>query len=41
MVGTSADRLLVMLLVREDMQEMEMEEDGMWAACGSFAGGEA
>ena len=27
-VGTSADRLLVMLLVREDMKEMEMVEEG-------------
>jgi hypothetical protein len=31
-VGTSADRLLVVLLVREDMEEME--EDGVWVLCG-------
>jgi hypothetical protein len=31
-VGASAERLLVVLLVRDDMDEME--EDGVWVLCG-------
>ena len=32
MVGTSADKLLVALLVREDMEDME--ESVVWVLCG-------